>query len=122
MSSQTIRSAPKRTKTAKASLAGCTIVAEGQEIFVPPSAYTLEGFRAWATSDDFPTRGRLSFLDKEIYVDMSPEKIETHNKVKTEVSRGIANLAVKHHLGEFYSDRTLITNVDAGLSTEPDAA
>src|SRR5207244_320198 len=84
------------------------------------SAYTLAGFRDWAHSDAFPMHGRIAFLDREIFIDMSPEKIETHNKVKTEVTRVVANLNNRLQLGEFYSDRTLLTNVAVGLSTEPD--
>jgi Uma2 family endonuclease len=92
-----------------------------REIAIPPSAQTLGGFRAWAVSDDFPERGRISFLNGEITVDMSPEEIESHNKVKSEIGRVLGNLNKKQHRGEFYSDRTLISNEEANLSTEPDA-
>ena len=89
-------------------------------IHVPGSAGTLRGFRAWAVSDDFPRRGRISYIRGELLIDMSAEELETHNKVKSEVSRVIANLAHEHDLGTFYSDRTLLTNEAADLSTEPD--
>lgn len=52
---------------------------------------------------------------------MSPEEVESHNKLKTEVTRVIATIVKVSRLGEFYSDRTLISNEDADLSTEPDA-
>ena len=87
---------------------------------MPASATTLDGFRAWATSDEFPNRGRISFLGQEILIDMSPEELETHNKVKEAVSRGIGNLNAELDLGEFYGDRTLVTNPAVSLSTEPD--
>jgi Uma2 family endonuclease len=99
----------------------CDIVLYGREILVPPAAHSLAGFRAWAKSEDFPERGRISFIDQEIIIDMSPEELETHNKVKVEVGRALANLNKKRKLGEFYGDRTLVTNVAANLSTEPDA-
>jgi Uma2 family endonuclease len=99
----------------------CQIILEGREILVPPSAHTLAGFRAWAKSDDFPERGRISFIDQEIIIDMSPEELETHNKVKVEVGYALVKLNKKRRLGEFYGDRTLVTNVAANLSTEPDA-
>lgn len=91
-------------------------------ICVPPTAYTLEGFRAWAKSDDFPEHGRFAFIGGRLYIDLTMEEIETHNKVKTEVSRVIANINVREDLGQFYSDGVLITNADAGVSNEPDAA
>jgi Uma2 family endonuclease len=51
---------------------------------------------------------------------MSPEELETHNKVKTEVGRALGNLNRELDLGEFYSDGALVTNEAAALSTEPD--
>jgi Uma2 family endonuclease len=103
-------------------VAGCALVIAGEEIVVPPSAHTLAGFRAWARSDEFPERGRISFLGHEIHIDMSPEEIETHNKVKGEVGYVLIGLNKKRKLGEFYSDRALLTNEGANLSTEADAA
>jgi Uma2 family endonuclease len=92
-----------------------------QKVRVPPSAYTLTGFRAWATSDDFPERGHISFIDGEIYIDMSPENIDTHNQVKGEITYAVIKLNKKEKLGKFYPDRALVTNVEANLSTEPNA-
>jgi Uma2 family endonuclease len=102
--------------------AACTVLYLDRQIIVPPSAHTLAGFRAWATSPDFPNRGRISFIDHEIIIDMSPEEIETHNKVKTEIGFVLVGLNKKQKLGEFFSDRSLVTNVEANLSKEPDAA
>lgn len=98
-----------------------TLILADREITIPASAHTLEGFRAWAKSDDFPERGRFSFIDQEIIVDMSPEELEKHNKVKSEMGYGIIHLNKKLKLGEYYSDGTLLTNVQVSLSTEPDA-
>lgn len=89
-------------------------------ISVPASARTHGGFDRWATSDNFPDRCRVSWIGGEILVDMSPEEVESHNKLKTEVTRVMATIVKTRRLGEFYSDRTLISNEDADLSTEPD--
>jgi len=89
-------------------------------IYIPASAATHAGFRAWATSDAFPEKLRASFINREIVIDMSPEELETHNKVKTEVYRVVGGLIRGLDLGELFSDRTLVTNRAAGLSTEPD--
>jgi Uma2 family endonuclease len=100
----------------------CAVTWLDREIVIPPTAHTLAGFRAWALSDDFPERGRISFVGQEIFIDMSPEELETHNKIKTEVGYALVGLNKRIKLGEFYTDRALVTNVAANLSTEPDAS
>ena len=90
-------------------------------ITIPSTACDHEGFRAWATSDDFPQSGKISFFDGILFIDMSPEELETHNQVKTAVTSGIYLIVDEADSGRLYSDRTLVTNVQAGLSTEPDA-
>ena len=89
---------------------------------VPPDAHSLAGFRAWAASDAFPEGGRISLIEGEMLIDISPEHIETHNRVKTEILRAIATLVGDTDCGQVYSDGAWITNDDADLSTEPDAA
>ncbi|MFI5454684.1 MAG: Uma2 family endonuclease [Isosphaerales bacterium] len=89
-------------------------------IRIPTSVSTHAGFRAWATSDAFPEKLRASFINQEIVIDMSLEELETHNKVKGEVYRVVGGLIRDLDLGELYCDGTLVTNVAAGLSTEPD--
>jgi Uma2 family endonuclease len=118
---QTIRK--KRYDRSAPPLAACEIVLQDQQqIRVPTGAFTLEGFRQWALSDQFPQRGRISFLGQEILIDMSPEEYQTHGQVKVEVGRVIPNLNVQLQLGKFFPDRTLLINKAANLSTEPDAA
>jgi Uma2 family endonuclease len=120
MSSVAAPSAP-RIDPAPPRMANCVIRYFTDEIVVPPSAYTLAGFRAWAVSDEFPQRGRVSFLDGELVIDMSPEELNVHAQVKVEVSSKIYMLVKKSRLGLFYADRALLTNEDAELSTEPDS-
>jgi hypothetical protein len=55
---------------------------EDLEIAVPDDARTHAGFRAWARSDAFPDRGRITFIDGQVQIDMSSEEIETHGKPK----------------------------------------
>jgi Uma2 family endonuclease len=93
-----------------------------QAIRIPATATTLAGFRAWVMSDEFPEYGRISYIEREIFVDMSPEEMETHNKIKYEVSYAIINLNKELDLGEFHGDGMLVLNDAAGLSTEPDGA
>jgi Uma2 family endonuclease len=90
-------------------------------IRIPSSAGTHAGFRAWVTSDEFPEKLIASFFNGQIVIDMSPEELETHNKVKGEVYGGLHDLLRELDLGELYFDRILVTNSATGLSTEPDA-
>src|SRR5207248_1954776 len=73
---------------------------EAFEINVPPAAQSLEGFRAWAVSDDFPERGRIAFLDGEVFVDMSPEEIHDHGQVKLEITTALFGLVKKLKSGQ----------------------
>ncbi|NOY30063.1 MAG: Uma2 family endonuclease [Planctomycetes bacterium] len=90
-------------------------------IHVPPAAKTLEGFSDWTYSEGFPERGRITFVNGRLIVDMSPERYETHNKIKTEIDYAIVDLVKKGDLGEFYSDGARFKNDAAGISNEPDA-
>jgi Uma2 family endonuclease len=96
------------------------LLIEGDRLAVPISAFEHTGFRRWVTSDDFPQRVRASFVAGEVFLEMSPEAIESHNKVKTELTRAVATSVGELDLGEVYGDRALLTNVEAALSTEPD--
>lgn len=53
---------------------------------VPASALDLGGFRGWIKSPDFPEAVRATFVSVELFVELSPESIESHNKVKAEVT------------------------------------
>jgi Uma2 family endonuclease len=93
---------------------------EGDRVRVPLAAFDHAGFRAWVTSADFPERIRASYVAGEVLVEMSPESIETHNKVKTEVTVTLGYLIREADLGVLYTDGALLTNDRASLSTEPD--
>jgi Uma2 family endonuclease len=90
-------------------------------VTVPESARTLDGFRAWATSDEFPESGQISYLAGELFIDMSPEAFYSHNQVKTEIIAVLQPLVKQQKIGKLCADRLLITSDAANLSTEPDA-
>jgi Uma2 family endonuclease len=87
---------------------------------LPRKATSHAGFRRWITSKAFPEQVSPTFVDGEIWLSMSPESLETHNKVKTEFTAALARHVRERDLGEVYADRALVTNVEARLSTEPD--
>lgn len=96
-----------------------TIVIADQ-IRIPSWVNDLESFRRWNRTRDYPEHGWVSFLDGEIWVDMSMEQLFTHNQVKTEFTAVLGNLVNGEDLGYYFSDRALLTNESANLSTEPD--
>jgi Uma2 family endonuclease len=87
---------------------------------LPRSAASHAGFRRWITSRRFPPQVRPTFVDGEIWLSMSPESLETHNKVKGEFTSSLLRLIRERDLGEGYCDRALFTNLAARVSTEPE--
>ena len=93
---------------------------DGDRLDIPRSAFEHDGFRAWLKSDDFPDGVRATYVLGEVFCEMSPESIETHNKVKAGVTIDLGNLVRAEALGEIFLDGVLLTHEGAGLSTEPD--
>jgi Uma2 family endonuclease len=100
---------------------GAVFAADGLSVHVPVSAFTLDGFRTWVTSEALPEKLRVAYLDGEVYLDMSKEEQETHAAVKAEISWVVMGLYRHTGRGKFYFDGVLVTNEDAELSTNPDA-
>jgi Uma2 family endonuclease len=88
---------------------------------IPGWVVDLESFRCWARSDSYPPSGWFSFLHGQLWVDLSMEELFTHNLIKTEFTITLGGLVKSASLGYFCSDRMLLTNSAADLSTEPDA-
>src|SRR5438552_6229512 len=86
------------------------VLADRFSLRIPVSAATLAGFRAWALSDEFPEHVRVAFIGQEIYLDLSNEELETHNKVKTEVTYVLVGLNRVRRTGTYYSDGVLVTH------------
>lgn len=90
-------------------------------VLIPAEAATsLEAFRRWAVSDEFPERGRIDYLQGVIEVDMSPEKLESHGIPKAELLAYIHQAVKKLGTGRVFCDRTRISSPGSDLSCEPD--
>ena len=96
-----------------------TILIE-DSVEIPLNLRSLGDFRRWATSDAFPERGRIDFVAGRIEVDMSPEDLHTHGKLKTELVVTLGQRIKQNRLGELYTDSTRVSCPDAELSVEPD--
>jgi Uma2 family endonuclease len=79
----------------------------------------LESFRRWYLSDDFPDSGVISYIQKEVWLDLKMEEL-AHNQVKGEIAFVLTGLLKKNQLGKYFQDRFRLINWQAGLSTEPD--
>src|SRR5712691_3953255 len=89
-------------------------------IRVPDDIDDLDSFCRWVCSDKPSKWGRYSFLNGEVWVDMSPEQFFTHNQVKATYAVVLGSLARAERLGRFCPDGMLLRNDAAGLSTEAD--
>jgi Uma2 family endonuclease len=90
------------------------------EVDIPPWVIDLASFRRWASSAEFPQRGRFAFLEDTLWVDLTMEQLFTHNQVKGEFAIVLGGLVKVLKTGRFFHDRTALTNPDVKLSTEPD--
>jgi len=96
------------------------IVIHPEGIEIPAPFGDLKRFRAWASSDEFPERGRIDYLAGTVEVDMSPEDITTHGTPKNAISFELTSLIERTNRGIVLVDRGRLTSVAAGLSCEPD--
>lgn len=86
---------------------------------VPPIE-SLDDFRRWALSDDFPERGKITYADGRVEADMSPQSRKHHAGVITAIASELARLADEDEIGEVDIDSTLVTLLDVGVASEPD--
>jgi len=96
-----------------------TLVIE-EQVEIPMDLRSLADFRRWATSDDFPERGRIDYLGGRIEVDMSPEDLFCHGMVKGEIHGALQQLVKTKNLGYLFIDRARVSSIEADLSAEPD--
>lgn len=91
-----------------------------EQFEMPLNLHSLASFRHWTTSADFPDRGRIDYVGGRIEVDMSPEDLHCHGKVKTELIIVTGRRVREAGLGELYTDRARVSCPGADLSAEPD--
>ena len=96
------------------------VIADG--VRIPSWVNDLESFRRWRRSRRIPERGWISFLNGEIWVDMSMEQLFVHNRVETQFAIVLGGMVEREELGYYFSDRVLLSNEEANLSTEPDGS
>lgn len=92
----------------------------GEEVEIPAGITDLAKFRAWATSDSFPERGRIDWIAGRMEVDMSPEDLNTHGTRKAAIAAQLWALVHETEKGAVFIDRARLSSPEADLSAEPD--
>ena len=90
-----------------------------EHLTFPESVHDLESFRHWVTSDDFPEKARASYLAGKFWVDLPMERFG-HNQCKLAITNVLTNVIAAEYRGFPVSDGMLLSNPEAGLSTQPE--
>ena len=98
-----------------------TVVNESGHVSVPSWVVTLDDFRRWLHSDEFPEHDRIWFLKGDVCVDMTKEQIYTHVQVKTEFVVVIGGLLKRKRSGLLLTDGAYLSNIEGNISGNPDA-
>ncbi|MEM6330335.1 MAG: Uma2 family endonuclease [Planctomycetota bacterium] len=88
---------------------------------MPAPAMTLDAFRAWAASEDFPESGKVTYYAGRVVFDMSPQQYYTHLAVLEAINSTIGVLVRQLDTGRYFPDGGWLTNDAADVSNEPDA-
>jgi Uma2 family endonuclease len=96
-----------------------TVVIE-EEVRIPDWVRNLRSFRRWAHSEEFPDQGWISYLNGEVWVDMTKEQLFSHNQVKGEFATVLSGMVKTNRLGLFFPDGVLLSDTISGYSTGPD--
>lgn len=94
---------------------------EAKKVAVPEWVRSLEAFRRWTDTDEFPEQSVTWWLKGEVWVDMSKEQIFSHLAVKGEYHRVLGGLAKWERPGLLLPDGLLLSNFAADISGNPDA-
>jgi len=91
-----------------------------ERVVIPMDVRSLADFRRWALSPSFPEKGRIDYVDGMIEVDMSPEEVISHGRLKGTIYATLFHLVEGSHLGLLFTDSTRVSSEQGNLSAEPD--
>jgi Uma2 family endonuclease len=98
------------------------VVLDHERTTIPGWVGDLKSFVTWAASPEFPPVGRYSFICGQIRVDLSPEQLFVHNRLKLRITTSLDTLVSSLGLGYVFTDRARLRNKAAALSVEPDVS
>lgn len=88
---------------------------------IPAAAHaSLDGFMDWINELEFPEGVQACWHEGDILLDMGPEEIGSHNRLKTKLYRVLDQLIEDEDLGLFCLDGVSLLNKDANVAAEPD--
>jgi Uma2 family endonuclease len=88
--------------------------------YILEDVFTLDGFRRWVHSERVPEKLRCAYLDGEVYIEMSPEEINSHLIIKGALTTAVHQHLQRQDRGQVFLDGTLVVHDATGLSNEPD--
>jgi len=98
-----------------------SVILPDDDVRIPAGVHALEEFRRWCHGRQFPTRGRIDYLQGDVAVDMSAEDLFTHGTPKAAIAARLHALVVESaRPGTVFIDCTRVVSPAAGLSVEPD--
>jgi Uma2 family endonuclease len=98
------------------------LIGESDRVVVPAGITSLDSFRDWALSEQFPQNVRIDYLSGVIWVDLSMEELYSHNQTKFSIYITLGRIVQDSGLGMFIPDRMRFTYPGADASVEPDGA
>lgn len=90
------------------------------QLDIPPGIDTLDDFRRWVHSEDFPEQGRIDWVAGKLEIEMAPDNIFWHSSPKSEIGVVIGQKVRHDDLGLLVIDKTRIVIPYADVSSEPD--
>jgi Uma2 family endonuclease len=98
-----------------------TLYAAGSDqVDMPAWVVDFESFRRWMHSAAFPDEGKICFINGKVWVDPLMEEFDSHNVVRTELGRVLANLMKETKFGRYVSEGMRYGHLETELTTEPD--
>lgn len=96
------------------------VLLEADQVQVPTWVVDLDSFRRWSDDDAFPERGLVSFLQGDVWIDMSKEQLFSHNQVKMAIAFVLMGLIRAGWQGRYFGDGVFLSHIEADISNQPD--
>jgi Uma2 family endonuclease len=97
------------------------VIQWAKDVTVPDWVSDRDSFLRWTADETFPEHGRIDYLAGEIWIDMSEERLFSHNQVKLAFYIALGTLAEETESGRFFPDGARVVHPEADLSAVPDA-
>jgi Uma2 family endonuclease len=97
-----------------------TVIFQDHTVHIPAWVVDWPSFRRWLHCDDFPEKGRISYIMDGVLIDMSKEQLFSHNQVKQEYNVVLGGLAKSTKIGRYFPDGALLSNAEVEFTLQPD--